>query len=45
MTKRYLQYMRVPVTVPSDWQVVAFLVVVGTAMSCLAVAVAIVCFR
>lgn len=44
MSKRQLQYMRVPVVVPANWQIAAFLLITGSALCCLAVGVASVCF-
>ena len=44
MAKRQLQYMRVPVVVPSDWQIAAFLVITSSALACLVVGVASACF-
>lgn len=44
MSKRQLQYMRVPVVVPANWQIAAFLLITSSALCCLAVGVASVCF-
>ena len=44
MSKRQLKYMPVPVVVPSDWQIVAFLIIIGAALCLLAVGGAIACF-